>query len=139
MTTVDIGQFTGFAQKFDEGTDVHIKHPVTGDETGIIIRVASYRSERVQAVQRKLTNSNLVARNKNPKRVMTVEEIEEQTVRMAAAAVLSWNITSGEEIIECTPEAARKLLSNRDLYFVVEQLDKAADDDALFIKPNAKG
>ncbi|MHC1549394.1 hypothetical protein [Phyllobacterium sp. K27] len=136
--TSDLSQFSGIAAKLEDGFDLTIVHPATGEPTEIVIKVASYRSERVKRVQRRLANAAIREGKKNPKKVGTVEEIEEKTNEIVAASVISWNLTQGGKAVECTPETVLNVISNPDYFFISEQIDKAADEDANFVKPSLK-
>lgn len=136
--TFELSVFDGTAAKFEDGFDLDILHPATGEKTGLVIKVASYRSERVKRVQRRLANAAIREGKKNPKKVGTVEEIEEKTNEIVAASVISWNLTQGGKSVECTPESVLKVVSNPDYFFISEQIDKAADEDANFVKPSLK-
>lgn len=136
--TSDLSQFTGLAAALEEGFDLTIIHPTTGEKTDIVIKVASYRSERVKRVQRRLANAAIREGKKNPKKVGTVEEIEEKTNEIVAASVISWNLTNGGKPVECTPDSVLNIISNPDYFFISEQIDKAADEDAHFVKPSLK-
>lgn len=136
--TFELSVFDGTAAKFEDGFDLDILHPATGEKTGLVIKVASYRSERVKRVQRRLANAAIREGKKNPKKVGTVEEIEEKTNEIVAASVISWNLTQGGKPVECTPESVLKVVSNPDYFFISEQIDKAADEDANFVKPSLK-
>ncbi|MET3648029.1 hypothetical protein [Phyllobacterium ifriqiyense] len=136
--TFELSVFDGTAAKFEDGFDLDILHPATGEKTGLVIKVASYRSERVKRVQRRLANAAIREGKKNPKKVGTVEEIEEKTNEIVAASVISWNLTQGGKPVECTPENVLKVVSNPDYFFISEQIDKAADEDANFVKPSLK-
>lgn len=132
---MDLKQFEGLAKSFDEGIEIEITHPKTGVGTGLKVRVASYSSERVKRVQRRLTNVAIRENKRNPKKVGTVEELEERAVEITAAAVVDWSgFMLNGAALPCTPENVLTVLSNPDLWFISEQIDKAADDQASFIK-----
>jgi len=132
---MDLSSFEGLAQGFEEGVDVEILHPTTGAKTGLVVRVASYQSERVKRIQRRLANEALKEQKRNPRKVTKVEEAEEKAHDIIVAAVISWEgFELGGKPLECTPENVRKVVSNPDLWFIAEQIDKAADDQAAFIK-----
>ncbi|MCK1977996.1 hypothetical protein LNK15_13260, partial [Jeotgalicoccus huakuii] len=85
---MDLSVFDGAAKAFDEGFEVDIVHPTTGKKLGMKVRVASYQSQRVRDVQRRLANANIRDQKRNPKKVQTVEEIEDRAVDVMVAAVL---------------------------------------------------
>lgn len=126
------------AFNFEEAFDLEILHPVTGEKTGLVVQVASYRSERVKRVQRRLGNAAIREGKKNPKKVGTVEEIEERTNEIVAAAIVGWNMTKGSDPVPCTPEKIIEIVSDPRYFFIAEQVDKAADEDANFTKRSPK-
>ncbi|WP_223566940.1 hypothetical protein [Agrobacterium tumefaciens] len=123
---------------FEEAFDLDITHPVTGEKTGLVVQVASYRSERVKRVQRKLGNASLRENKKNPKKVGTIEEVEERTNEIVAASIVGWNLTRNKVEVPCTPEEILKIISDSRYFFIAEQVDKAADEDANFTKRSPK-
>jgi hypothetical protein len=135
----DLSEFEGLAQTFDDGVEINILHPITGKPTDMFVTVASYQSERVKALQRKIGTKALRDEKRNPKKAITAEEIEAKSYDIAATAVLAWRgfQRKGADI-PCTIENVRALLANPDFWWVVEQIDKAADDLTLFIQASKK-
>lgn len=136
---MDLKQFDGLASAFDEGVEIDILFPVNhakaGQKTGLRVTVASYQSERVKKVQRRLANAAMRENKRNPKKVSTAEEVEEKAHEIVAAAVLAWDgFELGKEPLACTPENVLMVLDNPDLWFIGEQIDKAADDQTAFTK-----
>lgn len=132
---MDISKFKGLAKGFDEGVEIEILHPKTNAKLGMFVTVASYQSERVKALQRTMTNALIREQKRNPKKVGTVEELEKKTMDIVSTAVLSWRgFEDGGKEIECSPENVLAVLENPDLWFIGEQIDKAADDQGAFIK-----
>ncbi|WP_457299170.1 hypothetical protein [Phyllobacterium sp. P5_D12] len=123
---------------FDQPFQLEILHPISGEKTGLVVGVCSYRSERVKRVQRRLSNAAIREGKKNPKKVGTAEEIEEKTNEIVAAATVSWNMTREGVAIECTADAVLDIISQPKYFFIAEQIDKAADEDAHFTKPSPK-
>jgi hypothetical protein len=132
----DISTFETF--DFDQVSDLEIMHPVTGQATGLVVGVRSYRSESVKAVQRRLGNAAILANKKNPKRAGTVEEVEEKTNEIVAAAVAHWNMKDGGRDVPATPESVMKIISQPRFFFIAEQIDARADEDARFMTPSQK-
>lgn len=131
---MDLSKFDGFAKGFDEGIEVEIRHPVTGEKLGLSVRVASYQSERVKKVQRKLANVAMREQRRNPKKAATVDEVEEKAHDIMVAAIISWSgFERDGKPLDCTPENVRAVLSNPDLWFIAEQIDKAAEDQQGFL------
>lgn len=132
----DISTFETF--DFDQVSDLEIMHPVTGQPTGLVVGVRSYRSESVKAVQRRLGNAAILANKKNPKRAGTIEEVEEKTNEIVAAAVARWNMKDSGKDIPATPESVMKIISQPRFFFIAEQIDARADEDARFMTPSPK-
>jgi hypothetical protein len=86
-----------------------------------------------------MANAALRDQKRNPKKTATVEEIEEKTTDIIVAAVLSWEgFEKDGKPLECTPENVRMVVENPDLWFIAEQIDKAADDQLAFMKASRK-
>lgn len=136
---MDLSKFSGIASAFEDGIEVEITHPVTSKPLGMKVTVASFQSERVKAVQRRVANRSLKENKRNPKKSATVEELEEASSEILASAVLGW---SGFELkgkpLECNRENVLSVLSNPDLWFIREQIDKAADDVTSFMPASNK-
>lgn len=130
---MDLAKFNGMAKAFDEGVEIEIRHPATNEPLGLKVRVASYQSERVKKVQRKLANAAIRDQKRNPRKTATIEETEEKAFEIVAAAVLSWDgFERNEETLECTPENVLSVVEDPNLWFISEQIDKAADDQVAF-------
>ena len=136
---MDLSKFSGISSAFEDGVEIDILHPTTNAKTGLKVKVASYQSERVKAVQRRIANRSLRDNKRNPKKTATVEELEEASTEILAAAVVGW---SGFELkgkpIECNRENVLSVLNNPDLWFIREQIDKAADDVTAFMPASSK-
>jgi len=136
---MDLSKFAGLSEGFDKGVEIEILHPMTSKPTGLKVSVASYKSERVKRVERRIANQALREQARNPKRIRTVEEHEEKADEIIASAVVSW---SGFEMkgkpLECTPENVLSVLQNTDLFFIKDQIDKAADDVTAFMTASGK-
>lgn len=127
---MDLSQFDGLAKAQDEGIDVEIFHPKTGEKTGITIKVAGPESERQKRFRRMLMNDRLV---KNRNRRVTVTEIEEDALRLSAASIISWDgIELNGQKLDYTTANAEKILG--DYPFIRDQVDAVVNDRTVFIK-----
>lgn len=127
---MDLSQFDGLAQAQEEGVDVSIFHPKTGEDMGIKIRVVGPESSRQKRIRNMLVNDRLV-RNRN--RRVTAAELDADALKISASSILSWEgIEINGTSFEFTPENAEKLLTNYP--FIREQIDSAVGDRAVFIK-----
>lgn len=125
LSTLETGR-----KKQDEGVEVPIKLP-DGSNSGMVITVASYESERVKRIAREIGNKALIEQKRNPRKGDSVEAIEERTFAIAIASIVDW---SGLEMdgkpLECTRDNIRMVLEK--FPFIAEQIDAAAGDRALF-------
>lgn len=126
---MDLKEFDGLSQAQEDGQDVPILHPKTGDELGIVIRVAGPDSDRLRKARAAVVNERL-----SRKRVkLSAAEIEAEGLSLLAAAVISWTgvVIDGKEI-ECTKSNAEAVLKR--FPFIREQLDAVVGDRAGFMK-----
>lgn len=125
LSTLETGR-----KKQDEGVEVSIKLP-DGSDSGMVITVASYESERVKRIAREIGNKALIEQKRNPRKGDSVEAIEERTFAIAIASIVDW---SGLEMdgkpLECTRDNIRMVLEK--FPFIAEQIDAAAGDRTLF-------
>jgi hypothetical protein len=121
---------------FEQTSTLEVLDPITRQPNGLIIEVRSYRSEAVKRVHRRLGNAAILANKKNPKRAGTVEEVEEKTNEIVAAAVVSWNMTNGGQPVPATPESVIAIISKPEFFYIGEQIDERADEDARFMMPS---
>lgn len=130
---MDLSKFDGISKAFEEGIEIDIKDPF-GNPTDLKVRVVSYQSERVRKVSRKMANAAIIEGKKNPRRVKTVEQLENDGNDLMVAAVVGW---SGFELngveLACTPENVRSVITNKDLAFIRRQIDEAAEDQQGFL------
>lgn len=134
--TFDLAQFETF--DFEQVSDLEIMHPVTGQPTGLVVGVRSYRSEVAKRVERRLRNAAIIANKKNPRKVGTVEEVEEKANELIAAAVAHWNMKNDGKDVPATPESVIAIISQSRYSFIAEQIDARADEDARFMTPSQK-
>ena len=130
----DLAKFDSF--DFEQISELEIMHPVTGQPTGLLIGIRSYRSETVKRIQRRLGNAAILANKKNPRKAGTVEEVEEKTNEIVAAAVAHWNMTNDGQPVPATPESVIAVINQPKFFFIAEQIDARADEDARFMTPS---
>jgi hypothetical protein len=130
---MDLSKYQGAAKKFEDGIWIDIKDPY-GNDTDMKVLVASYQSERVQKVRRQIGNKAIREQRRNPKKAGTVEELERATDDVVVACVVDWKgFEMNGEALPCTPENVRSVVVNPDLWFIVEQIDKSAEDQQSFL------
>lgn len=109
--------------------EIEILHPTTGKPTGIKVQVASYESDRVRDVSRRIANKAM----QKQRRKLTAEQVEENTLDLASAAIVSWSgLEKDGKALECNTENAKAVL--REYSWFAQQIDEAASDQAAFIK-----
>lgn len=126
----DLSEFDALSTSQEEGLDVEIVHPKTGDPLGITIRVAGPDSQRQKEAVQRQVDARLRSRSNQP---MTGEDIQANNLRLLASSVISWNsvMVDGEQM-ECTAENAARLFQR--FPFIREQVDAKAGDRAAFLK-----
>lgn len=130
---MDLSQFDGLAQRFEQGRQVDISHPVTGEKTDLWVRIVSYQSERCKAAQKRMADKALRDAKRNPRKVATAQEIEDRTLDLVVAVVVDWNAERDGKPLECTPENVRAVVSDPNLWFIAKQIDMEADDEQSFL------
>lgn len=133
---MDLSNLSGISKIFNEGVWVTINHPTDG--AIFEVKVASYLSDKVKAVKRRIQDGAAKEIKKNPRKVTTAQEWDEHAAVICAAAVLDWRDLEGKplnmdgQLFECNAENIKTILTNLDFYFIAEQIDKAASDETLF-------
>lgn len=126
----DLAQFADLAKAQDDGIDVVILHPKTGESLGITVKVAGPDSDRQKKARNAINNERLrMSRNKR----LTAAELEADALKITAASIISWDgvIENGEDVV-LNAESATAILAKYP--FIREQLDSAVGDRAGFIK-----
>jgi hypothetical protein len=119
----------------NEGFDVHIINPKTGDETNIIIKVLGQDSDVYREIQRKQQARSLnVAFKTQAQREMKLVQInEENQFQLLAATTVSWTgISRDGEEFPFSKENADWVYRNYPI--VRDQVAEAQRDRANFIK-----
>lgn len=109
---------------------VDLKHPATGAPLGVSVELQSLESDAVKAVERQLKNKALRA----GRNTVTAEKIEDNTVAILSAAIMSWAFSGdanlgGDKKPACTDANKRKLLA---VPAIAKQIDSALGDEAAF-------
>lgn len=132
----DLASLDALTAAQEDGIDVPIEHPVSGDPLGITIRVAGPDSQR----QRKAYRRMLDARMRSGKRRIEPEEAEGETLLYLARTLIGWTFSSGVtidgEVPEFSVDAAVSLF--RRFPFIREQIDAAAASRAGFSKTSSR-
>lgn len=126
---VDLKEFDSLRAAQEDGIDVKILHPASGEELGITIRVAGPDSERL----RKARAAVLTERMSRRAGKVTPQDMERDALAQLSAAVISWSgvVVDGREI-ECSRQNVAELFTR--FPFIREQVDIAVGDRAGFMK-----
>ncbi len=114
-----------------------LKHPATGESIGVTVELRSLESDEVKAVERQLKNKAL----KGGRNTVTAEKIDDNTVALLSAAIVSWTFSGdanlgGDKKPACNEANKRKLLAVAP---IAKQIDVALGDEAAFFAPSANG
>lgn len=114
---------------------VDLKHPATGELLGVNIELRSLESDEVKAVERGIKNKAL----KSGRNAVTAEKIDDNTVALLSAAIVSWTFSGSASLGDdkkpaCNEANKRKLLAVPAL---AKQVDEALGDEAAFFSPSA--
>lgn len=135
---------------------VDLKHPATGEPLGVTVELRSLESDEVKAVERQLKNKAL----KGGRNTVTAEKIDDNTIALLSAAIVSWTWAKpiligekkdadgklvppvygdepslgGDKKPACTDANKRKLLA---VPAIAKQIDQALGDEAAFFVSSA--
>jgi hypothetical protein len=133
----------------EEGAEIEIKHPVTGEGTGLLITVYGKDSETFRDYTKAKTNARLRQANLDARRgkqppVSTVEEADAENADLLAHCVKSWRTRVGKEYedtwmiagekLPCNKPNALKVFSDPRFRVVYDQVNEAIADLSNFIK-----
>lgn len=126
----DLSEFSNLAQVQEDGIDVPILHPKTGESLGITIKVAGPDSDRQRKARRAVQTERLnMSRNRRP----TVPELEADGLNVTVASIISWDgVIENGQAVELTLANATAILTKYP--FIREQLDSAVGDRAGFMQ-----
>jgi hypothetical protein len=115
----------------EEGLPMPLLHPKTGEPTGVILRVASYESERVMARARAIGNRVRAERAKQPLKATRVEQDEDTMRALAVAALVGWeNLEHDKKPLPYSEANAEMILSKYK--FIQDQVEKFGGDRSNF-------
>lgn len=126
----DLSDFADLIRVQDDGIDVDILHPKSGESIGMTIRVAGPDSERQKKARTAVNNDRLLKlRNKR----VTATELESDNLKVVAASIISWSgvIENGQTVM-LTTESATDILTRYP--FILDQINSMVGDRAGFIK-----
>ena len=120
-------------RKSNEGADVAIT--IDGEPTGAVIRVLGKYSDVAEKLQREAVRRLQRQYSKSNKFVPPdPTDAEQERIAYAVACTMSWSGIEGADgkPLAFSPQAATELYAEHK--WILEQVDKAIGDDALFLK-----
>lgn len=127
----DLSSLDSGVKAQEEGLPMPLLHPKTGEPTGVVIRVASYESERVMARARAIGNRVRAEKAKQPLKATRVEQDEDTMKALAVAAVVGWENLQHEGKPLAYSEANAEMILAK-YKFVQDQVEKFGGDRSNF-------
>jgi hypothetical protein len=129
-SSFDLSAFDSSTQRQDEGIDVEIRHPASGDKVGVTIRVAGPDSAAAKKADRLMVNRRLKSRRTG---TLNAEELHEETLLKLAHCTLDWSgmVDKGKPL-ELTIDNA--VLVYRRAPWIMEQVAEVAGDRSRFFE-----
>lgn len=115
----------------DDGFDLVLQHPITGDDLDGVIRVRGDKSRAVQQFSRKriteMQKRERIQKGKGKDTDLTIEELEAMAVESAIVRVISWkNIKKDGEELPFTKENAEVIFKDYD--WIRQQVMEASEE-----------
>jgi hypothetical protein len=115
----------------EKGAQLHIVHPVTNEDTGIVITLLGTDSAEWKQCAREIKNRAL----RNGKRKLSDDEMETLPYEMLSSITIGWEgMEEGGNPVKFSKEEAMRIY--RDVPVIGEQVDKFVGERANFL-PNA--
>lgn len=115
----------------DDGFDLVLQHPITGDDLDGVIRVRGDKSRAVQQFSRKriteMQKRERIQKGKGKDTDLTIEDLEAMAVESAIVRVISWkNIKKDGEELPFTKENAEVVFKEYD--WIRQQVMEASEE-----------
>lgn len=113
----------------DEGVEMEITHPSTGEGIGMFILLCGSDSDRYRNAERKILNKRL----SNPSAKQSVERLEESSLKLLIGCTLGFrNLVLNGKSYEYNQDNIRKLYINHR--WIKEQVDAFIADRGNYLK-----
>jgi hypothetical protein len=132
--SLDLAKFgEELKQSQEDGIEVVIKHPESGEPIGLKVLVAGPDSERQRKARQRAQNARIRARRMTP---LSAAEQETETAKILGESTISWEWSNGLTFNGAVPDLDVETAASlyRKLPFVREQIDMAAADRGGFTK-----
>ena len=119
----------------EAGADVVIMHPVTGEDTDIVITVVGKDSATYRNAAKRIAGEKLPEETEAKEKELTKRGAE-----LLTSCIRGWSgiEDSDNKAIPFTPEFAIELLSNTDFDSLAVQINAAIHDRTLYQKKSVK-
>jgi hypothetical protein len=142
--TVSLDDFD-VGTRSNEGVEIELMHPTTGDGLGMYITIVGRYSETYQAHIKKTANDQInKARKAGRNKAVEVDQIQlaqDRGTDLLVACTTGWRTDEGKTMPfhgkhnEYSADAVRELYTSKSLPWVRTQIDLAIADDTNFLKP----
>jgi hypothetical protein len=125
--------FKGFEGKSDDGAEMTVTHPGTGEPTDAVIRLAGIDSEAWRSASHKLSDRVIKEGGGKVDVARAFERSEEHVSELVASVTISWeNVKDGGPELKCTRENAKRLYMKYP--WLREQVNRFAGNRANFFR-----
>jgi hypothetical protein len=129
---VDIATMCADADEQDKGTEFEVVHPVTGEPTGIKLRIAGPYSNVQQKARNTFQDEVRKSTRISLRSTISAEEIDRMHIEFLAAIILDWNIVeNGKQVPFSFRNAVQIIGSSR---WLREQVDEFAGNFAIYFR-----
>jgi len=109
------------AENSEEGADLIVLHPVTFEETDIVIKLAGMDSAKYRNQVKKIAERRMGKRQNNK---IDLDAAERQSAEILGACTLKWKGVERDGIpVECTFANAVEIYADPNLRWLREQVD----------------
>lgn len=120
------------SKKVNNGSDLTIRHPVTGEKTDIVITLLSADSQKYQNGLNRLADKRSRMLLKGKRRNLSIAELRTENIELYAECTLGWkNISFDKTPFEYSRENAVALYT--DFPWIFEQVEEFVEDRANFL------
>lgn len=138
LSALDVTKFA------NEGTEIAIKHPVTGKPIGFYISILGKDGDVYKEIIRERSNETLkkamaAEATGEPMQPPTYDEQQERELELLAALTTGWRQENGKNSVKLAGEEYQFNANNAKMIykrfdFIRNQVDKAIADTSLFMK-----
>lgn len=142
MDTPALSPFDVTAFQEADTAEMQVRHPVTGELTPWVITFAGPGHAKTVALTATVNRENLAeareaSRGRN-RRMPSTDEVMAKNVRFVVSRMIGWTpVKIGDDVIEFSPDAATKLLSDPSYRVLYKQCFDFLVSDESFLPKSA--